>query len=151
MLDQKSNLSTISLPNSNLPTYPKVSKNAGHKGIDLWLKSVEKWMSIIKTWKKESSLLQKLVTLSVTGRTANMQRMKNVNAKMTEMVGEIENFEKELCHFIEQIPLMQRNGLYYHNQFQTAKKEMKGLAKKYEEVKSHLLEELAVSYPISIF
>ncbi|NND05336.1 MAG: hypothetical protein HKN87_03060 [Saprospiraceae bacterium] len=151
MLDQKSNLSTITMPNSGLPTYPKTSKKASTKGIDLWLKSVEKWMSIIKTWKKESALLQKLVTLSVTGRSANMQRMKKVNATMTAMVGEIEGFEKELCHFVEQIPLMQRNGLYYHSQFQSAKKEMKALAKKYEETKSQLLEELAVSYPISIF
>jgi len=151
MLDQKSNISTISRQNTNLPPYPPAVKNAGSKGIDLWLRSVEKWKCIIKIWKKESALLQKLVNLSITGRSSHMEKMQSLSSKMVDMMDEIQEFEKELMHFVDQMPLMHRNGLYYHNQYTSAKNDMKELAKKYDSMKSNLLEELALSYPVSIF
>lgn len=151
MLDQKSNISTIPMQNANLQSYATPNKNPGKKGIDLWLRSVEKWKCIIKTWKKESALLQKLVNLSMTGRSSNMEKMQSQSTKLSNMMTEIDTFEKELLHFVEQVPLMHRNGLYYHNQYASAKSKMKELARQYDGVKSNLLEELAISYPVSIF
>ncbi len=152
MVEQKQDFSAVSLQHSNLQSFPKIPRSSDKKGIDQWLRSVDKWRAIMSLWKKESALLQKLVTLSLTGRQADpMEKMRGLSNDMRELISEVQLFEKDLLQFREQVPLMHRNILFYHNRYLEAKQTIKAVASRYDRMKTALLEELASSFPISIF
>ncbi len=120
------------------------------KTIDLWLRSVDKWLKICSVWKKESSLLQNLVTLTITGQDDSLTVLKSISRQIDALIRETEGLERNLLRFKEQTPLMHRNQVYYRSRYLESKKYIKALSSRYTQAKTRLLEELAMAYPLMI-
>ena len=153
MIEQKIQQSTAMMTDKTnaTPEFPTVTKRTAPTGIDQWLRATDKWLKILATWKKESYLLQNLVKLSTTGQTKKMERLGTLNEQIQHLMIEVKQFEKDLVNFQEHTPMMHRNQLYYESKHRTHKDHIKDLSHRYIQIKNQLLEELAMSYPVTIF
>ena len=120
--------------------------------VNHWIKNLDKWMTILSQWKKESNLIGRLVMISVLGRDDENPKLKCLHDDLHLFLeNDLNPIEFKLLNMQRNIDLLRRYKINSQEKVEGAKVEMQHLSRSFTELKSKILAELTNTYPATIF
>ncbi|MCB0686452.1 MAG: hypothetical protein KDC53_08005 [Saprospiraceae bacterium] len=146
-----SNLSSAS--KNTDPSYTfEVKKSPAATRINLWIRSFGKWLEVLNQWKTESSLIDRLIGISILGEDKDNRQLHQLENSLKYLIeSSIKELEKEILDMQQNIEILQRYVLNTDIKVKEIKMRMQKLSEAYSNLKLTIFQELARTYPITIF
>jgi len=132
------------------PTSPLEKRFKPKPAIHRWIDDLNKWISIIERWEKESDLLLKLAYLAITGEEGLVPLGIAADKFKKTVEGEIHGLKFQFLDMLTKVERMDHFGLLYARKMQDCKSAMQKVAMRYDSLKHKILEGMVETYPIVI-
>jgi len=129
----------------------KSTEGSSSAVVNHWIKNMNKWLSIISQWKKESQLIGRLVSISLLGEEGENLMLKSLLKELNIFViNDLTQIENKLLNMQRNIDLLRRYRINSDEKIQAVKVEIQLLSRNFTDLKSRILAELTSSYPATI-
>jgi hypothetical protein len=151
--EEKTTATTMRPPtSSDIMSTLEVMKSPSTTVVNLWIKSFNKWLDILASWKNEASLIGRLVALSTMGEEDGHRLLISLHISLNNLIDcEIKNLETEILDMQQNLDLLQRYVINTDVKVKEIKGKMQSLSEAYHRLKLRVFQELTKVYPVTIF
>ena len=118
--------------------------------INAWMRSFNKWISILEQWKLEAKLIDRLATLSVIGEEATNRRLHELQGALRNfMETNVRELETSILEMQRNSELLERCLINSEEKIRACKIRMQKSSTNYSNLKNAILREVANVYPVT--